>query len=480
MNVAVIGAGPAGITAGYQLSKEIGKGIISNVDIYEISGSAGGLAKSMMIWNQKVDLGPHRFFSHDPKVNSLWLEVVGDKYDIVNRQTRIYYNNTFFDYPIKPFNALKGLGFLEAIHCIASYAFQRIFPAKNEDNFESWVSNRFGKRLYNIFFKTYSEKLWGIKCTELDSDFASQRIKKLSLYEAIKNAIRGGQNKQHKTLVEQFAYPLGGTGSVYETMAEKIKTNGGNIFFNTPVEKVITSGRKIKGLELTSGIFKEYDHVISSMPLSLLVTRLPETPYNIKELANKLRFRNTVLIYLLINKDSLFPDQWLYIHSGELKMGRISNFRNWVPELYGSEKNTILCLEYWFNFEDPEWQYEDDKLINMGKEEIIRTGIISDGEILDGSVVRLPRCYPVYFRKYKEIIRPVQEYLQSIENLQAIGRYGSYKYNNQDHSILMGIMAADNITEGRNNNLWSINTDYEVYQETSIITKTGLVNMPFN
>ena len=479
MKIAVIGAGPAGITVAYQLSKEIGKGTVSAIDVYEISNSVGGLAKSLELWNQKVDLGPHRFFSHDLKVNSLWLEVVGDNYNIVNRQTRIYYNNTFFDYPIKPFNALKGLGILEAVHCIVGYVFQRIFPAKNENNFESWVSNRFGKRLYNIFFKTYSEKLWGIKCTELDSDFASQRIKKLSLFEAIKNAFIGGQSK-HKTLVEQFAYPLGGTGWVYENMAKKIKANGGNIYLNTGVEKVITSGRKIKGLELTNGNFIEYDHIISSMPLSFLVARLPETPYNIKEFASKLRFRNTVLVYLLINKDFLFPDQWLYIHSGNLKMGRISNFRNWVPELYGNSKNTILCLEYWFNFEDPEWQYEDDLIINMAKEEIIMTGLIGNGDILEGSVVKLPRCYPVYFRKYKEILNPIQEYLESIENLQVIGRYGAYKYNNQDHSILMGLMAAENILEGKNNNLWDINTDYEVYQETIVITKTGLVNMPIN
>jgi protoporphyrinogen oxidase len=480
MKIAVIGAGPAGITTAYQLSKAIGKGKITEVDLYELSSTVGGLARSFTIWEQRVDLGPHRFFSHDTKVNNLWLEVVGKEYDIVNRQTRIFYKNTFFDYPIKPGNALRGLGIIEAVRCVLSYAWIRVFPLKKEDTFESWVSNRFGKRLYTIFFKTYSEKLWGIKCHDLDSDFASQRIKKMSLYEAIKNALFTGNKKEHKTLVDQFAYPLKGTGYVYESMAEKIISNGGNIHLGIAVEKVITSGRTVKGLELTSGEYKEYDHIVSSMPLSQLVVRLPETPYDIKENAHKLKFRNTILVYLLINKEELFTDQWLYIHSEDLKTGRISNFRNWVPELYGDEKNTILCMEYWYNFDDPEWQSSDESLIQLAKNEIKKTGLIGDAEILNGHVVKLPRCYPVYFKNYKEVLDPIVKYLETIEKLHVIGRYGAYKYNNQDHSILMGLMAAENILDDKNNNLWEINTDYEVYQEASIITKTGLANMKGN
>jgi protoporphyrinogen oxidase len=480
MKIAIIGAGPAGITAAYQLSKAIGKGKVTEIDLYEISSRVGGLARSFEIWGQIVDLGPHRFFSHDPKVNKLWLEVVEKEYDIVNRQTRIFYKNKFFDYPIKAANALKGLGLFEAARCVLSYSFQKVFPLKEENTFESWVTNRFGKRLYTIFFKTYSEKLWGIKCTELDSDFASQRIKKMSLYEAIKNAVFGGKNNEHKTLVDQFAYPLRGTGYVYETMAERILENGGKIHMGIAVEKVITSGREVKGLELTSGEYREYDHVISSMPLSQLVTRLPETPYDIKELAHKLKFRNTILVYLLIDKEFLFPDQWLYIHSGEIKTGRISNFRNWVPGINRKEKNTILCLEYWYNFEDAEWKEEDSYFIGLGTEEITRTGLIGNGKVLEGHVVKLPRCYPVYFKNYKQILTPVEKYLQTIEGLQVIGRYGAYKYNNQDHSILMGLLASENILENKTNNLWDINTDYEVYQEASIITKTGLSNMKGN
>lgn len=475
MRIAIIGAGPAGITAAYKLSGEIKSGKVTVLDVFEVSSQVGGLSKSMELWGQTVDLGPHRFFSHDPRINSLWLEVVERDYEIVNRTTRIFYKNTFFDYPIQALNALKGLGFLEATRCVISYFWQVLFPYKNADTFESWVSNRFGKRLYKIFFKTYSEKLWGIACNQLDSDFASQRIKKLSLFEAIRNAINQGKNNKHATLVDMFAYPVKGTGSVYLKMANRMVANGGSLFLNTGVEKVITSGRIVTGLELNSGEIREYDYVISSMPLSLLVTRLPETPFDIKELAHSLKFRNTILVYLLVDRPDLFPDQWLYVHSSDLKMGRITNFRNWVPQLYDNKRETILCLEYWCNFEDPEWSDNDDSFISLAKDEIRRTGLLGEGKVLEGKVIRLPRCYPVYFRGYKEKLKPIEEYLDSVTNLQVIGRYGAYKYNNQDHSILMGITAAENIVSGNKKSLWSINTDYEIYQESSVITKTGLV-----
>ncbi len=474
MKIAVIGAGPAGITAAYELSKAIPAGKISQLDVYEISPQVGGLSKSIKLWNQIVDLGPHRFFSQDIRVNKLWLEVVEGNYDIVNRQTRIFYKNNFFDYPLKPGNALRGLGFFEAARCVLSYIWQRIFPVKDTGTFESWVTQRFGKRLYQIFFKTYSEKLWGIPCDQLDSDFASQRIKKLSLFEAIKNAIIQGKMNKHKTLVDQFAYPVKGTGWVYEKMSEKIQDNGGKVHLNTGIEKVETSGMVVKNIILTNGKKLEYDHVVSSMPISLLVRNLSETPNHIRELANSLKFRNTILVYLKIKRDDLFPDQWLYIHSREMRTGRITNFRNWLPELYGNEKDSIICLEYWANFDEEEWKMNDTELIETAKSDIISAGFAYDDEIKDGRVVRIPRCYPVYFKDYKKILGPVEDYLGSIENLHVIGRYGAYKYNNQDHSIIMGIFAAENILKNTDHNLWEINTDYEVYQEASIITKTGL------
>jgi protoporphyrinogen oxidase len=477
MKIAVIGAGAAGLTAAYQISKAIPSGKVKILDVFESGSQVGGLARSVHLWNQTTDMGPHRFFSNDRRVNGLWLEVVGKDYKMVNRTTRIYYKKKFFDYPLKPVNALKNMGILEAARCMLSYMKEKVIPTKDTGTFESWVTKQFGKRLYQIFFKTYSEKLWGIKCTELDSDFASQRIKRLSLFEAVKNAIIKGKGNVHKTLVDQFAYPLGGTGQVYEKMAAAVQKNGGNILLNMSVNKVITSEGKVTGLELDNGEIKEYDHIISTMPFSLLVTRLPEVPENIKQLAMSLKFRNTILVYLRVRHSVLFPDQWLYIHSGDIMMGRMTNFRNWIPELYGNEEDSILCIEYWCNFEDPFWQTQDKDLIDLAKKEVRSTGLINDAEIPEGHIIRIPRSYPVYFRNYKQILRPIQEYLDTVKDLQVIGRYGAYKYNNQDHSIFMGILAAENLLENRHNDLWGINTDYDTYQESSVISETGLMNI---
>ncbi len=477
MRVAVIGAGPAGITAAYQISKEIPSGRITHLDVYEISSDAGGLAKSLTLWNQTVDMGPHRFFSHDRRVNELWLEVAGQDYRMVNRQTRIYYKGSFFDYPLKAGNALRNLGIFEAARCMLSYFKQKIFPARDTGTFESWVSRRFGKRLYQIFFKTYSEKLWGIKCTELDSDFAAQRIKRLSLYEAVKNALLKKRKNMHKTLVDQFAYPVTGSGSIYRKMADAVIKNGGHMHFTTTVEKVLTRDDTAASIVLESGENREYDKIVSTMPISLLVTRLPGVPGSIKELADSLRFRNTILVYLKVEDSQLFPDQWLYIHSADLQMGRMTNFRNWIPELYANQKESILCLEYWCYFEDPIWTKDDEYFIELAKKEARATGLTADATISEGHVIKIPRCYPVYFKNYKSVIEPVQEYLDGIKNLHVIGRYGAYKYNNQDHSIVMGILAAENILENKDHDLWQINTDYDTYQESSVINETGLVDI---
>lgn len=474
MRIAVIGAGPAGMTAAYEISKQLG-GKVTLLDVYEKSGQVGGLSKSIDLWEQTVDLGPHRFFSHDKKINALWLEVVGDNYDIINRQTRIYYKKRFFDYPIKAVNALVGLGIFEAARCLLSYIGERIFPTKDTSTFEGWVISRFGKRLYTIFFKTYSEKLWGIPCTKLDSDFAAQRIKKLSLFEAIKNALFQGKGNKHATLVEQFAYPVGGTGTVYEAMKKFIEERGGKVWVNRGVEKVTTSGNVVNSLQLENGEIRNYDQIISSMPLSLLVERMPEVPGAVLSHSKKLTFRNTILVYLRINREDLFPDQWLYVHEPTAKAGRVTNFRNWLPSVYGESESSILCLEYWCYFNDAIWNMENDQLIELAGKEIVETGLVAVGDVKEGHVVRLPRCYPVYFSGYRKILKPVEDYLSGIKGLHVIGRYGAYKYNNQDHSILMGMRASENILHDTGHNLWEINTDYEVYQESSMITKTGLV-----
>lgn len=469
MKIAVIGAGPAGMTVAYLLAKN---GF--EVDVYEASSKVGGLAGSIDLWNQKVDIGPHRFFSSDRRVNELWLEVVGDDYEMVNRLTRIYYKNKFYHYPIKIFNALGNLGILEASKCFFSYLMERIVPVKQDGSFQTWVQRRFGRRLFEVFFKTYTEKLWGLKCTELDADFAAQRIKKLSMYEAVKNALFNGKGNTHKTLVDQFAYPVGGTGMVYERMANFVKEKGCHVYLNTPVYRVLTKQAKVTGIELLDGTIKDYNHVISTMPFTLLVNRLAEAHTNIKELAGKLTFRNTVIVYLLVNATEIFPDNWIYVHSTDLQMGRITNFRNWVSNLYGNEKKTILAIEYWCNDEDDLWKSTDQEFVALASNEMVKTKLVQPGEIENGHVLHLGRSYPVYRKGYKKILQPIEEYVSSIEGLSAIGRYGAFKYNNQDHSILMGLLAAENIMDKASHKLSEINTDYETYQESYVITKTGL------
>ncbi|MBI2425137.1 MAG: FAD-dependent oxidoreductase [Candidatus Hydrogenedentes bacterium] len=473
MKVIVIGAGPAGITCAYELCKA---GV--EVKVFEASGAVGGLARSISLWNQTVDIGPHRFFSSDARVNRLWLEVVGQDYRMVDRLTRIYYRKRFFSYPLQPVNALINMGPVEAARSLLSYAREKISPQAPRDGatdtFEFWVVNRFGRRLFELFFKTYSEKLWGIGCDELDADFAAQRIKKFSLGEAIKSAFKLGNGK-HKTLVDQFAYPLQGTGMVYERMAEYVRQRGGQVHLNCPVRRVRNTERKIEGIELENGDAIDADFVVSTMPLTLLAGRLGGVPESVQAAIDSLSYRNTILVYLLVDSPSLFPDQWLYIHAADLQVGRVTNFRNWAPSLYGNESNSILALEYWANAGDPLWKETEENLIALAEREMRSTGLLGQAAVTAGQVYRIPRCYPVYKRGYKEKLQVVVDYLHPFERLIPIGRYGAFKYNNQDHSILMGILAAENIVENRQNDLWSINTDYEAYQETAVITETGLV-----
>ncbi len=471
LKVAVIGAGPAGLTAAYTLAKS------ENIDVhlYEAAPHVGGMSASFDLWNQIVDIGPHRFFSSDPRVNELWLEVIERDYVMVNRLTRIFYRNRFFYYPLKAFNALWNLGFIRAAMCVLSYAWRRLAPYKDESNFEAWVSNRFGDRLYRIFFKTYSEKLWGIRCDDLDADFAAQRIKKLSLYEAIKKALFQGKGNKHKTLVDQFAYPTKGTGSVYEKMAKKFEENGGKLFLKTPIKRVTLSNHQATGIIREDDSFEDYDHVISSMPLTLMVSRLDGVPSIVQEACSKLSFRNTIIVYLRIEGENLFPDQWLYVHSDNLAMGRVTNFSNWTPTLQRGEKDTILALEYWCYEKDDFWKMSNEDLINQATREITATGLHKNCPIVSGHVLRVNRSYPVYDSLYKENVQVIETYLRTLKGLDVIGRYGAFKYNNQDHSILMGLFAAENLIEGKlKNDLWSINTDYE-YQESSTITESGLV-----
>lgn len=459
--VIIIGAGPAGLSAAYCLAKES-----IPVIVLEAEPHIGGMSRSFDIWGHTVDVGPHRFFSKDPKINQVWTELVGKDYITVQRLTRIYYNQRFFHYPIRAFNALSNLGIMEASLSVISYVKQKIIPEKNTNTFESWVVDKFGRRLFRIFFQTYSEKLWGISCADLDSDFASQRIKKFSLFEAIKNAF-GGTNK-HQTLVDRFDYPQGGTGDAYESAVKYIKSVGGQVRTSARVEKVIMENGKVSGVLLCSGETILANRIINTMPLTTLLQGFEDKPNHIDVAAKNLRFRNTVIVYLRIPHPNLFPDNWIYVHDPFLTTGRITNFRNWSPDLYKKSDESILALEYWCNDNDTLWNNSDEKIIQQATEELMYTDLSNGIYPTAGFVYRVPNSYPVYQTGYKQTLEPIIEWLKTIPGLQSIGRSGAFKYNNQDHSILMGMLAAENI-QGAQHDTWSINTDYDTYQESAEI-----------
>ncbi|MFZ2957939.1 MAG: FAD-dependent oxidoreductase [Candidatus Ozemobacteraceae bacterium] len=486
MRVGIIGAGPAGLTAAYQLIKA---GI--HVDVFEETSVIGGMCRTINMWNQRVDLGPHRFFTHDARVRTLWEEVVGSDFAMVQRLTRILYNDALFFYPLKPLDTLRKLGPVEAAVCVLSYMRRRLagsnWPYKRNlknhsgcpvqelprESFEDWVIERFGRRLFEMFFKTYSEKLWGMPCSELDADFSAQRIRRFSLWEAIKNAFFVGGDYadskwKHSTLLDQFAYPHLGSGAAFERMGTAIEKRGGRIFCSTPVCRVVSEGKKAIGVQLADGTVKRYDQVVSTMSLPTLVEGLSGVPDEVRACAAALHFRQTILVYLLVAADDLFPDNWLYVHSKNLKTGRITNFRNWTPHLYGEDNRSVVVLEYWDDQgrKNPAETVGDDAhRIATAIQDFQESGFLGESLILDASVYRLDRSYPIYRKGYKEVLQPVERYLQSISGLSVIGRGGAFKYNNQDHSMLMGLLAAENLTGVAQHDLWSVNTDYGEYQE---------------
>ena len=465
MKVVIIGAGPAGLSAAYELTKA---GV--DVTIYEASGEVGGMCKSIELWGQIVDLGPHRFYSKEKRINTFFHEIIQDDFTMVKRLTRIYYRNRFFNYPLKILNVLKNLPFTTTIKIIFDYCIQQIHPIKAPKTFEEWVINRFGKKLYEIFFKNYSEKLWGIPCSDIDVDWAAQRIKTLSLSGAIINAIRDNSGTKHTTLIDQFAYPKYGTGQLYKKAQDKIEQMGNRVILNNPVKKIlIDKNNKANGIVLADGTTISADEVISTMPITNLLKGLDHIPENIKKAASKLYYRNTILVYLEIDAIDLFPENWIYVHSPDVKHGRITNFRNWCPSINKGKKTSILCLEYWAFEEDNIWTEKDTIIEELAKQELRKLQLINTTHnIINSHVIRIPKCYPVYETGYKKHLDVITNYLNEIKNLKLIGRYGAFKYNNQDHSILMGILSAQKILGKSTVNLWDINTDIEYQEEGKI------------
>ena len=372
MRVALIGAGPAGLTAAYQLAKA---GV--EVEVFEASAAVGGLAHSFKLWDQTVDFGPHPFYSSDARVSRLWLEIVGRDYQMVDRTTRIYYRGQLINDPLAAGNVLWSLGPCEAAGCLAGYVNQRCRgrAETSEASFEDRVVRRYGRRWFEIFFKTYSEKLWGIPCGSLDADVAANRIKELSLDEAVKNTL-GLSCLRHGSPIDRFAYPNTGTGMVYDRMADYIHGLEGAVHLNSPVRRVLVERGRVRGLETTAGDVLRFDRIVSTLPLPLLVRNLEEAPPAVCQAAGSLTFRNMLLVYLRVAARELFPEQWLCVHSPELLTGRVTNFRNWVPQLCGDSTDTILAMEYWCSDDDDLWQQSDDDLVRRARAEITTTGLL--------------------------------------------------------------------------------------------------------
>ena len=467
--VVVIGGGPAGLTASYELVKTGIKCVVLEKDKI-----VGGISRTVNYKDYYFDIGGHRFFTKIDRVEDLWKEVLGNDFLVCKRLSRIYYNSRFFYYPLKPVNALLGLGIWNCFLVLASYIKARFFPIKEEDTFEQWVSNRFGKRLYQIFFKTYTEKVWGIKCNEIRAEWAAQRIKGLSLVTAIKNALipnkntSSGKKNVVATLIDQFHYPKYGPGMMWETVSNKISANGSEVLMGAEVTSIICSHDIVEAVEIKrDGDVEQVSGTdfISSMPLQAVIQRMkPPVPEAIRNAAENLKYRDFLTVALIIDKEEVFPDNWIYIHDPEVEVGRIQNFKNWSQYMVPDESKTCLGLEY-FCFEgDSFWTKPDSELVDLATNEIENLGFAKKEQVLDGTVVRMPKAYPVYDSKYKESVELIKDYLKGISNLQLIGRNGQHKYNNQDHSMLTGMMAAENVT-GADNNLWEVNEDQEYHEE---------------
>ncbi|MCX7709397.1 MAG: NAD(P)/FAD-dependent oxidoreductase [Clostridia bacterium] len=464
--VVVMGAGPAGLSAGYALAK---KGL--DVSLFESENQVGGISKTVQYKGYHFDLGGHRFFTKFDEVNKLWNEVLGDSFRKTPRLSRIYYKNKFFNYPLTPMNALLGVGILDTFVIVASYLKSRLMPFKEEETFEQWTSNRFGKRLYSIFFKTYTEKVWGIPCSEIQAEWAAQRIKGLSLMSAIMNALFKSKKNNIKTLIDQFDYPTYGPGMMYNEMKNKIQTMGGSISQNSKVTRVNHKDGKIVSIEITDprgkrNVFKGSDFV-SSIPVTELVSILSPSPDpEVLEAAKKLSYRSIITVDIIINRKDVFPDNWIYIHSPEVKLGRIQNFKNWSREMVPDTNKTSLGLEYFCNENDKFWNMPDEELFKLAASEIEKISICKASEIEDYTIIRVPKAYPVYSKGYRTNIEIIKNYLTKFENLQLVGRYGLFKYNNMDHSILTGLFAAENILkEAILHNTWDVNTDDEYHEE---------------
>ena len=460
--VLVLGGGPAGLTAGYLLAKR-GEAVV----VVEAESQLGGLAKTVVDpEGYRFDLGGHRFFTKVKEVDDLWHEVMGEEFLRRPRQSRIYWNKKFLDYPLQGADVIRKLGPVELVRAGLSYLWATLKPKGREDSLEEWVSNRFGKRLYELFFKTYTEKLWGVPCTELRAEWAAQRIKGLSFASAAKAAFMGNKGDRIKSLISEFNYPRFGPGQMWDFMAAAIREQGGAVLTDAPVTAIEltpdgTAVERIVAGEVTYAP----SAVISSLPLrDTVALARPERREALDEAASHLRYRDFLTVALILDGEDLFPDNWIYIHEPGVRVGRIQNYRSWSPWMVPDPSTACVGLEYFCFADDDLWSQDDEALVALAARELGEIGLADPAKVRRGHVVRVPMAYPMYDWDYAARVDAIRGWLAGIGNLQQVGRNGLHRYNNSDHSMLTSMRAVDNLLDGTHHDLWAVNAE-SVYHE---------------
>jgi protoporphyrinogen oxidase len=432
----------------------------------------GGIARTVSYKGFRFDIGGHRFFSKNAEIEKLWGDILGDRMLERERLSRIYYKGRFFKYPLEAWNALRQLGLFESAACMLSYLAAQIRPKRELRSFEDWVVSAFGRRLYETFFRSYTEKVWGIPCREISADWAAQRIKDLSMRGLIKRALGLGKGNGQviKTLIDHFRYPAHGPGQMWEELARTVQSRGVALKMGESVVAIQRGQGGVRSVT-TAGVDDGRhtytgSHFISTMPIRELIAALdPPAPLEVAKAARGLRYRDFITVALIIEEPELFPDNWIYIHEPRVRVGRIQNFKNWSPAMVPDPRYTVLGLEYFCFDSDSMWRAPDAELVALGTCELAKLGLAKQAQVVDGTVVRQRAAYPVYDGVYRDAVDVIREFIErEIPNLQLVGRNGMHKYNNQDHAMMTGLMAARNIM-GASYDLWRVNSDAQYLEE---------------
>jgi protoporphyrinogen oxidase len=462
-NTLVLGGGPAGLTAGYQLGK-LGRDVV----VLEADSQVGGLAKTVERDGYRFDLGGHRFFTKSGEVDALWHEILGDEFLRRPRMSRIYWNNRYLDYPLRGPDVIKKLGAVELARCMGSYVRAAARRGKVDDSLEDWVTNRFGRRLYELFFRSYNEKVWGVPPSEIRAEWAAQRIKGLSFVSAAKAAFFGNKGNKVKSLIAEFNYPRFGPGQMWDAMTQAIEEQGGEVRLDSPVSRIELAGGRVVEVEAGDEAFTLPDAVISSLPLRDVVQMVhPAAPREVVDAASGLRYRDFLTVALVVDGEDLFPDNWIYIHEPRVRVGRIQNYRSWSPWMVPDDSKACVGLEYFCFAGDDLWRMDDDELVALASRELEALGLAPRSKVERGFAIRVPKAYPIYDADYAARVQVIRGWLDGIENLQQVGRNGLHRYNNSDHSMLTAMRAVDNLVAGADHDIWAVNVE-SVYHETDV------------